>query len=154
MCFLNMMQASHDAGFTTMWLCANSFGSFDAADGYGGHVPGSQYMADICKTSARGTAATGYYNRMMCGIKGTTMCADHCHKPSKRIRQNGERASGAFWTCANAQVQILGQYAVRSKSLAEIKVPLTRMHSRLVKLQGTVRVVLFVCLCVHNLEAC
>ena len=154
MCFLNMMQASHDAGFTTMWLCADSFGSFDAADGYGGHVPGSQYMADICKTSARGTAATGYYNRMMCGIKGTTMCADHCHKPSKRIRQNGERASGAFWTCANAQVQILGQYAVRSKSLAEIKVPLTRMHSRLVKLQGTVRVVLFVCLCVHNLEAC
>lgn len=137
-----------------MWLCADSFGSFDAADGYGGHVPGSQYMADICKTSARGTAATGYYNRMMCGIKGTTMCADHCHKPSKRIRQNGERASGAFWTCANAQVQILGQYAVRSKSLAEIKVPLTRMYSRLVKLQGTVRVVLFVCLCVHNLEAC
>ncbi|DBA95129.1 TPA: hypothetical protein ACH3X1_015684 [Trebouxia sp. C0004] len=115
----------------------DSFGSFDAAGGYGGHVPGSQYMADICKTSARGTAATGYYNRMMCGIKGTTMCADHCHKPSKCIRQNGERASGAFWTCANAQVQIMGQYAVRSKSLAEIKVPLTRMHSRLVKLQGT-----------------
>ncbi|DBA94013.1 TPA: hypothetical protein ACH3X1_001665 [Trebouxia sp. C0004] len=34
-------------------------------------------------------------------------------------------------------VQIMGQYAVRSKSLAEINMPLTRMHSRLVKLQGT-----------------
>ncbi|DBA94337.1 TPA: hypothetical protein ACH3X1_001944 [Trebouxia sp. C0004] len=107
------------------------------AGGYGGHVLGSQYMADICKTSARGTAATGYYNRMMRGIKDTTVCADHCHKPSKRIRQNGETALGAFWTCANAQVQIMGQYAVRSKSLAEINMPLTRMHSRLVKLQGT-----------------
>lgn len=32
----------------------------------------------------------------------------------------------------------MGQYAVRSKSVAEIAVPLAGMHSRLVKLQGKV----------------
>ena len=35
---------------------------------------GSQSVDDICRTSERGLAASGYYNRMMCDIKGAIMC--------------------------------------------------------------------------------
>ncbi|KAL3143589.1 hypothetical protein ABBQ38_002386 [Trebouxia sp. C0009 RCD-2024] len=99
-------------------------------------MPGSQYMAEICKGSR--SEADKLYNRSMCGIIGRIVCIGHCRKPSKRIAQNGEKSSATLCTCVNKAVQIMGQYAVRSKSLVEIAAPLAGMHSRLLKLQGKV----------------
>ncbi|KAL3144350.1 hypothetical protein ABBQ32_004106 [Trebouxia sp. C0010 RCD-2024] len=78
-----------------------AFGAFGAAGGYADHMPRSQYMAEICKSLARGQRLASFHNRSMCDITGHTVCIDHCHKPSKRITQNGENSSAALWTCAN-----------------------------------------------------
>ena len=120
-----------------MWA-AGSFGTCNDPAGYADHVPGGQYLAEFFKNSARGMNLQRVFNRLMCGISSTNACADHCHKPSKRIRRNGERASTALFTVGTPAVQIMGQYAVRSKALAELAIPLAGMHSRLVKLQNTV----------------
>ena len=120
-----------------MWL-AGSFVACNDTKGYADQVPGSQYLAEFFKTSARGMNLSHIFNRVMCGISSTNACADHCHKPSKRIRRNGERASAAIWSVTTPAVQVMGQYAARSKALAELAIPLAGMHSRLVKLQNTV----------------
>ena len=97
-------------------------------------------MADLFKFSPRGQRLTHYYQRSLCDIDapGHTACADHCHRPSMRIRVNGERSTAGIWTVGNRHCQIMGNYAVRSKSMADLRVPLAGMHSRLVRLQGQV----------------
>ena len=97
----------------TYAMHAAAFGKFEEDQGYGGHVQGANYMADLLRHGATGQKLTKYYNRRMCGVgtgPANSACADHCHKPTKRIHENGEQSAA----------------------------PLAGMHRRLVRLQKKV----------------
>ncbi|KAL0019826.1 hypothetical protein WJX77_011579 [Trebouxia sp. C0004] len=76
-------------------------------------------------------AAIGHAN-----VKSTQSTLDQSFAKAPKARRS-QILLAPLMLLMGMVMQILGQYAVRIKSLTEIKVPLTRMHSRLVKLQGT-----------------
>ena len=120
---------------------AAAFGKFEEDQGFGGHVQGANYMADLLRQGATGQKLTKYYNRRMCDVgtgPANSACADHCHKPTKHIHDNGEQSAAGMWTMANQYLEIMGNYGVRSKSMAALRIPLAGMHRRLVRLQKQV----------------
>lgn len=68
----------------------------------------------------------------MCTLTGTTICADHLHKPVKNIKTEQDEAGvDGFHSLMNCYVDILGLYAVPTKALSTLHKPLAALRSSL-----------------------
>ena len=117
----------------------STWGAFGEPDKYGGYVPQRNYFRTVFVTSPTSLQMQDHFNRLMASLTGKTACADHFHKPTKSVQINGGRASAGIYSIMNKLCQIIGQWVVYSKVMEEIRVPLTKLQERLVRLQQIVR---------------
>lgn len=105
-----------------MCVSAEPFGACNSKAGYAGHVPGGQYFNCFFQNSTPMQRQQEFFRRLMCILIGTTVCADHFHKPAKNIKTGQDEANViGFHSLMNRFVEILGLYSVPNKLLSTLR---------------------------------
>lgn len=84
-----------------------------------------------CVTRATAQRQRLFIKRHVPTIGGKTACANQCLKPAKLVKTDSDLASAAAFYLINHVCQIMWQWVVNSKSVIELRGPLTDLQERL-----------------------